>query len=66
MDVDGLNGIDEIVAADLEEDVERPRSRKAIGGPCRTVAGSRAWIGNVEAEPNGGLDNSSLAFGTNG
>lgn len=62
MDVDGLNGVDENVEVDLEEEVERPRSRIVTGGPCRTEASSRAWSGKVDEAFNGNLGKSPLPF----
>ena len=45
--MDGLRGTEGNVEVDLEEDVERPLLRDAIGRPCLAVASSRAWSGNA-------------------
>jgi hypothetical protein len=58
--VDGLKGIEGNVDVDLEEDVERPLLRDNGGKPCRSVASSCAWSGNVEEGFNEGLGDSSL------
>jgi hypothetical protein len=62
MDVEGLSGVDWGVIDDREEDVERPLSRMATGGPCRTVGSSRASSGNVEEECRGSIADSTLLF----
>ena len=58
--MDGLRGIEGNVEVDLEEDVDRPLSRDARGKPCRAVASSWAWSGNVEEGFNERLGDSSL------